>query len=127
MLAIRLQRTGRRGHAQYRLVVQESQRTPTSGRVVASIGSYNPHTKEVVVDKDKAKFYLKNGAQPSDAATRILKKEKVTMPKWVEVSKPQKRTIRNPDKLRKNQPKQEQADKQEEAAEATAEAEAKAE
>ena len=35
MLAIRMQRTGRKGHAQFRVIVQESRRTPTSGNVVA--------------------------------------------------------------------------------------------
>ena len=110
MLAIRLQRTGRRKYAQYRVVVQEAQRTPTSGRVVASIGSYNPHTKEVVIDKDKAKYYLKNGAQPSDAIIRLLKSEKVSLPKWATPSSPQNKTTRNPEKLRKNQPKEEAAE-----------------
>ena len=44
MLAIRMQRTGRKGHAMFRVVVQESRLTPTSGRVVAMLGSYDPHS-----------------------------------------------------------------------------------
>jgi hypothetical protein len=35
MLAIRMQRTGRKGHAMFRVVVQDSRLTPSSGRVVA--------------------------------------------------------------------------------------------
>lgn len=35
MLAIRLQRIGRQGYPVYRVAVQESQRHPSSGRVVA--------------------------------------------------------------------------------------------
>ena len=46
MLAIRLQRLGRKGYPVYRLAVQEAHRHPSSGRVVAYVGSYNPHTKE---------------------------------------------------------------------------------
>ena len=61
MLAIRMQRTGRKGHAMFRIVVQESRYTPKSGKVVAQLGSYDPHTKAVSVVKDKAEFYLKNG------------------------------------------------------------------
>ena len=56
MLVIRLQRTGRKGHAMFRIVVQDSRQTPTSGKVVARLGSYNPHNKEVIIDKEKAAF-----------------------------------------------------------------------
>jgi len=105
MLAIRMQRIGRKGYAQYRVVVQDSRLTPTSGRVVATIGHYNPHTKVTTLEKDEAQKYLKNGAQPSERVTRLLLAEGVKLPSWVE--KPDskaKRSTKNPDKLRKNQP-----------------------
>lgn len=107
MLAIRMQRTGRKGHAQYRLVVQDSRRTPTSGKLVSTLGSYNPHTKETVLDKTKAEFYLKNGAQPSDRVTTLLKKEGVKLPSWVELPQTKNSVVKNAEKLRKNQPKEE--------------------
>lgn len=107
MLAIRMQRTGRKGHAMFRLVVQESRVTPTSGKVVVTLGSYDPHAKVATIDKEKAAFYLGNGAQPSDRAARLLKSEGVELPKWVKVvDAEKKRAIRNPEKLRKNQPKE---------------------
>lgn len=108
MLAIRMQRTGRKGHAMFRLVVQESRLTPTSGKVVFSLGSYDPHTKAASINKEKAEFYLKNGAQPSDRAASLLKAQGVKLPEWVKVASEKKRTVRNPEKLRKNQPKEEQ-------------------
>jgi len=104
MLAIRMQRTGRKGHAEFRVVVQDSRRSPSSGKIVAQIGHYNPHTKEAVLAKDKAEFYLKNGAQPSDRVAKLLKAESVKLPKWVEFEGKKKRTIRNPEKLRRNRP-----------------------
>jgi small subunit ribosomal protein S16 len=104
MLVIRLQRTGRKGHAQYRVVVQESRVTPTSGRVVAQIGYYNPHNKEVVLQKEKAEFYLSNGAQPSNRVVTLFTAEGITLPKWVKVATTKERAIRNPEKLRRNQP-----------------------
>jgi small subunit ribosomal protein S16 len=105
MLAIRLQRIGRKGYAQYRIIVQEAQRSPSSGRVVANLGNFNPHTKEVTVDKEAAEKYLQNGAQPSPRVARLLKSEKVTLPKWVVVEKgAKKRSTKNAEKLRKNQP-----------------------
>ncbi len=118
MLAIRLQRTGRKGHAQYRMIVQDSHRAPSSGKVVTFLGSYNPHTKVATIDKEKAQRFLDNGAQPSDRVAGLLKKEGVTLPKWVTVSAPGKRAIRNPEKLRRNQP---------EASDSSAEASAKEE
>src|SRR5690349_2455235 len=107
MLAIRMQRTGRKGHAMFRVVVQESRLTPTSGKVVAQLGSYDPHAKVATLDKEKASFYLGNGAQPSDRAARLLQGEGVALPKWVKLSENKAGKLRNPDKLRKNQPKEE--------------------
>jgi len=109
MLAIRMQRTGRKGHAQFRVVVQDSRFTPTSGRHVALLGSYDPHTKTSTLVKDKAEHYLSNGAQPSDRVVRLFEAEGVTLPAWVTKSADKKRAIRNPEKLRRNQPKEEAA------------------
>lgn len=120
MLAIRLQRLGRKGLPVYRVAVQEAQRHPSSGRVVAYVGAYNPHTKEVKVDAEKVAFYLKNGAQPTPRVVRLLEGEKIALPAWVKPSRTDKAgKLRNPDKLRKNQPKEE-APAEEPAAEAEA-------
>lgn len=108
MLAIRLQRLGRKAMPVYRLAVQEAQRHPSSGRVVAYVGTYNPHTKAVTVDKEKIDFYLKNGAQPTPRVVRILDGEKVKLPDWVKKPRTDKKAeVRKPEKLRKNQPKAE--------------------
>lgn len=123
MLAIRMQRTGRRGHAMFRVVVQDARRTPTSGKVVARLGSYDPHGKAVSLDKEKAAFYLEHGAQPSDSVARLLKKEGVKLPAWVKLSADKERTVRNPDKRRSTRPEEPEAAK----AEAPAEPETPAE
>lgn len=104
MLAIRLQRTGRKGYPTYRLAVQESQLSPSSGRVVAYVGNYNPHSKELNVDVEAAQKYLDNGAQPSPRIAVLLEKAGVKLPKWVARPVEHKKTIKNPEKLRKNQP-----------------------
>jgi len=104
MLAIRMQRTGRRGHAQFRLIVQDKRFSPTSGRVVAFLGSYDPHSKVVKLDTAAAKAYLDNGAQPTDRVAVLLKKEGIQMPAWVKPQSPKKRAIKNPEKLRRNRP-----------------------
>ena len=107
MLAIRLQRNGRTHYPVYRIIVQEAQRHPLSGRIVAEVGSYNPHTKEIVLDKEAVKKYLNNGAQPSGRVIRILKSQKITLPKWVKVAPEKSAKAKHADKLRKNQPKEE--------------------
>lgn len=104
MLAIRMQRTGRKGHANFRIVVQDSRLTPTSGKVVAQLGSYDPHTKIATLTKDKADFYLKNGARPSERVALLLKKEGIKLPAWVEINQKKEGKLRNPEKLRKNRP-----------------------
>jgi small subunit ribosomal protein S16 len=75
--------------------------------VVAYLGSYDPHSKVSQIDKELASRYLSNGAQPSDRVARLLKSEGVKLPDWVKLSEPKKRAIRNPEKLRRNQPKEE--------------------
>ena len=107
MLAIRLQRVGRAGYPTYRIAVQESQRHPSSGRVVAYVGNFNPHTKDAHVQVELAQKYLDNGAQPTPRVVRLLKDAGVVLPKWVKEYAPKESTIRNPEKLRKNQPAEE--------------------
>ena len=127
MLAIRMQRNGRSHYPTYRIVVQESQRHPLSGRVVAEVGNYNPATKALTLDKDAVNKYLSNGAQPSSRVAFILKKNGIKLPKWYKEPNQKKAVAKHADKLRKNQPKEEavEAPAEEapaEAAEAPAEA-----
>ncbi len=122
-----MQRTGRKGYATFRMIVQDSKFSPTSGRVVANLGHYNPHTKETVIDTEKVTEYLNNGAQPSPRVVKLLKDQKVKLPSWVEELDTKKEgKIRNPEKLRKHQPAEE-APAEEPAEEPAAEAEAPAE
>lgn len=126
MLAIRMQRTGRKGHPQFRVIVQEARLSPASGRVVKALGSYNPHTKTAVIDKDATVTFLKNGAQPSPRIVKLLTSEGIKMPAWVEkADTKKKKAIKNTDKLRRNRPAEEviEEPKAEEAIDATPEAE----
>jgi small subunit ribosomal protein S16 len=104
MLAIRLQRIGRKGYPVYRIAVQESQRHPSSGRVVAYVGTYNPHTKDASIQVEAAQKYLDNGAQPTPRVVKLLKDGGVKLPKWVvEADAKKQKAIKNKDKLRRNQ------------------------
>ena len=71
---IRLRRMGAKKAPFYRVVVADS-RYPRDGRFIEEIGYYDP-TKNpsiVKVDADKAKEWIKNGAQPTDTVKKILK------------------------------------------------------
>ena len=107
MLAIRMQRNGRTHLPAYRIVVQESQRHPLSGRVVAEVGNYNPETKKTTLNKEKVDFYLKNGARPSSRVAFVLEKNGVKMPDWYKKEAEKHAKAKHADKLRKNQPKEE--------------------
>ena len=76
---IRLTRLGSKKSPFYRIVVADS-RFPRDGRFVEEIGYYNPLTEpaEIKVDADKAKTWIKNGAQPTDTVKSLLKKAGVT-------------------------------------------------
>jgi small subunit ribosomal protein S16 len=123
MLVIRLQRTGRKGHAQFRVVVQDSRRTPTSGKIVAQVGTYDPHSKAINLNKERAEHYLTHGAQPSPRVVMILKAEGIKLPKWVSDPAKKEGKIKSPEKLRRNRPAEEAAPEApaEEVAEAPAE------
>ncbi len=104
MLAIRFQRVGRKGHAEFRVVVQEARRSPASGRIVAQVGHYNPHTKVTTLDKEKAAFYLNNGAQPSQRVAGLFKHQGMDLPSWVSIDTSKSRAIKDTEKLRRNRP-----------------------
>ncbi len=72
---IRLRRLGAKRAPFYRVVVADS-RYPRNGRFIEEIGTYDP-TKDpavVSIDGDKAKQWIKNGAQPTDTVKALLKK-----------------------------------------------------
>jgi len=99
-----MQRTGRSGHAQFRVVVQDSRTAPSSGRVVAQVGSYNPHTKVAALDSEKISLFMKNGARPSDRAARLFMSNKIKLPDWFSPAPTKKSVIKKTDKLRRNRP-----------------------
>jgi small subunit ribosomal protein S16 len=74
MLAIRLARFGAKKKPTYRVVVIDKERARNS-RSVEVVGHYNPIAKpaEVELKHDRIDYWIKNGAQPSDTVTRLMK------------------------------------------------------
>lgn len=71
-------RVGKRKQPSYRIVVMEGT-DKQGGRAVATIGHYNPLSEpaEFTVDTEAALSWLRRGAQPSQAARRLLAKSGV--------------------------------------------------
>lgn len=74
--SIRLSRGGSKKRPYYRIVVADA-RAPRDGKFIERIGSYNPllaktDEKRVVLDTERAKYWVANGAQPTDRVARFL-------------------------------------------------------
>jgi small subunit ribosomal protein S16 len=74
MLKIKLQPTGKRHQRFYRIVVAE-ERSKLSGKVIDTLGTYNPHDPEnvIVLNKENYQLWLTKGAQPTDTIRKLVK------------------------------------------------------
>lgn len=85
MLAIRLQRVGRKNDPAFRLIVTESTRGPKSGKYVELLGSYHPKTKATNLKPERIKHWMSVGAQVSGTAHNLLIKNAVIEGKKINV------------------------------------------
>ncbi|HEX78478.1 MAG TPA: 30S ribosomal protein S16 [Dehalococcoidia bacterium] len=75
MVKIRLRRTGAKKRPSYRVVVADA-RAPRDGAFIEIIGHYNPLTDPatIVIDQERALYWLRRGAQPTETAASLLAK-----------------------------------------------------
>ena len=75
MVKIRLRRKGAKKAPYDRIVVADS-RSPRDGRFIEEIGTYDPlsESEKLKVDLERAKYWIANGAQPTDTVRGLLKK-----------------------------------------------------
>ena len=127
-LSLRMARGGRKGRPFYRIVVADK-RMPRDGRYIERLGTYNPilandDEKRVVLNEERIKYWLGQGAKPSERVARFLGKAGIiAMPEVKETpnkSAPSERT------MMKRKDKEEKLKAAEEAAKAEAEAAATA-
>jgi len=71
---VRLTRVGSRKNPVWRVVVAD-QRSPRDGRVIETVGRYNPQRQpsEIVLDHDRISHWIDRGAQPSDTVRRLIR------------------------------------------------------
>ncbi|QQG52281.1 MAG: 30S ribosomal protein S16 [Candidatus Falkowbacteria bacterium] len=87
MLAIKLSKTGKTNKKMFRLVISEKGRDPY-GNVLEILGSYNPHSKELVTKDDRIKHWLSKGAQMTATVNNLLIGKNIVEGKKVTASKP---------------------------------------
>lgn len=73
---IRLQRTGKRGQAYFRVIIAEHTKKP-KGKVLELLGNYNPHQKELKVDKERVEYWMSKGAGISPTVNNLMVNFKV--------------------------------------------------
>ena len=75
MVKIRLRRVGAKKAPFYRVVVADSH-FARDGRFIEEIGTYDPLTEPATlkIDMERAKYWISNGAQPTDTVRGLLKK-----------------------------------------------------
>ncbi len=103
---IRLAKAGSKKKVLYRIVAAD-QRMPRDGRFLEKLGTYDPHTKAISLDKEAVQKWLDVGAQPSETMLKLLIKQgfALTAPVY-------------PEKKKKEEPKAEVAAPAEESKEA---------
>lgn len=77
MLAIKLQRIGKKHQPSYRIVVAEK-RSKLASPPVEDLGSYNPFNKAVTLNADRVSHWLKVGVKPTASVHNLLIKEGAT-------------------------------------------------
>jgi len=85
-----LARTGKKKQANYRIVVADHKRAVTA-KFKEILGWYNPHTKEIRIDKEKAQDWLQKGANPTSRTAILMQKNGIDLPKWVEIKEKNKK------------------------------------
>ena len=79
MIKLRLRRMGAKKKPSYRIVVADA-RAKRDGRFVEIVGHYNPLTEPstIVIKEDRARYWLGQGAQPTERVAKLLKIRGIT-------------------------------------------------
>lgn len=76
---MRLTRVGGKKNPIWRIVVAD-QRSPRDGRIIETLGQYNPQTQPslIMVNGDRARHWLERGAQPTEQVRKLLRTQGVS-------------------------------------------------
>lgn len=100
MLRVRLQRVGRKNDPSFRVVVTDSKNATKSGSFIEVLGSYNARFGKPQLNGDRIKYWISQGAQPSETVHNMLVHYKIVegkkvnnLPKKKEVEKPKEEPV----------------------------------
>jgi small subunit ribosomal protein S16 len=86
MLSIRLQRVGRKNEPAFRFVLTDSKNSTKSGKFLEILGSHDPRNKKAtIMNVERMKELIAQGAKPSDTITNMLIEKKVITGKKINV------------------------------------------
>ncbi len=94
MLAIKLKRVGKKHQPAFRVIVTEK-RHKVFGRFVEDLGWFNPKIDEASVNKERASYWIKVGAQPTDTVHNLFVREGILNGKKIPVHKKPKKKEEN--------------------------------
>ncbi|HRY62986.1 MAG TPA: 30S ribosomal protein S16 [Patescibacteria group bacterium] len=119
MLVVRLSRVGKKKQPTYRIIVQDKSRDPW-GKALEILGNYNPHTKEILINKERLAYWRGVGAQMSASINNLFIRKEIIHGKKVKTGK-----INTKKRLAEIKKKTDEQKKQEADTRAKAEAEKK--
>lgn len=75
---VRLTRVGSRKNPVWRVVVAD-QRSPRDGRVIETIGRYNPQGQpsEILLDEERLRHWVERGAQPTSTVKNLMRAKRI--------------------------------------------------
>ncbi len=82
---IRLSRSGSKKRPYYRIVIADA-RSPRDGKFIERVGHYNPllpreHQDRMAINEERVRYWLSQGAQPSDRVQRFMSSLGIVAPK----------------------------------------------
>jgi small subunit ribosomal protein S16 len=115
MLKIILSRTGKKKQAFFKLLVTQKHKDPW-GKYLENLGNYNPRSKALEIKADRVKYWISQGAEPSDTVWNMLvtkgivegKKKKVTTITKRRATKIAEKTKKAKDEAAAKEPKPEE-------------------
>lgn len=95
MISIKLRPVGKKKQISYRVVILPK-KSKLVGKYIDDLGWYNPHTNKFLINAEKAKQWLANGAQPTDTVHNILIDAKIIEGKKIPLQKKSKQQKEKP-------------------------------
>ena len=94
---IKLSKTGKTNKKMFRLIISEKSRDPF-GSVLEILGSYNPHSKDLIAKTERIKHWLSKGAQMTATVNNLLIEKNIIKGDKVAASKAGKKKKAGKDK-----------------------------